>query len=415
MRIACLTQCYPPAVSGASIVARQLAEGMARRGHRVMVVAPSGDGKPRVIQKENLSLVQLRSYHNPLRVRQRFMLNPGQAVFNLLKDFQPDFIHSHDLLQVGLTGVRYARRAGVPICTTLHQLPWFVSNHLPDHPQLRRSVEEALWGYGTWLLRKHNIIVAPTQTVADIVSKRTSLLIDVISNGVDLRAFRPPHSSAEKLDLRTRLNLPTNGPLILHVGQLIHAKRVNRTIEAAARAMMHTEAHLLVVGDGPQKTDLMRLCSRLGISDRTHFTGFVTVRAGLPDVYRAADVFVTASEIETQGIVLLEAAASGLPLVAVNATCIGEIVLDGINGRLTESGDTGAMSEAICEILQNPELSRSMSAWSRNQAEGHAGSKTLDLYERMYNMAAGRDAVPNIPKHGRHEQLYNWISALMRR
>ncbi len=83
----------------------------------------------------------------------------------------------------------------------------------------------------------------------------------------------------------------------------------------------------------------MKLCDSLGITDRVKFTGCISLQDGLPEIYRAASLFVSASEIETQGIVLLEAAASGLPIAAVHATCIPEIVHHGVNGYLAESGD----------------------------------------------------------------------------
>lgn len=411
MRIAHLTQCYPPSVSGAAIFAGQLAEGMAQLGHTVMVIAPSGDGIPRVLQQGNLTLISLRSFHNPLRVRHRIMLNPRHTILGALEEFKPDVIHSHDFFQVGMAGLHYARRAGVPTITTLHQLPWFVSNHLPDHRLLRRFTEEILWGYGGWLLRQFTAFVAPTRTVADVVTMRTSLPARVISNGVDLTTFRPPLSPAEKTASRTKLGLPRGVPMILHVGQLHKAKRVDRAIEAAAQAMRHIGAHLLIVGDGPQKANLIRLCKLHGISDRAHFTGYVTVEMGLPEIYRAADVFVTASEIETQGIVLLEAAASGLPIVTVDATCIGEIVHDGVNGRLAGSGDIGAMGEAIVEILNNEGIAASMREAGRLLATGHANHETIRNYERTYNMLPDMAARSAHPKSSPpHERLYNWLS-----
>ncbi len=201
----------------------------------------------------------------------------------------------------------------------------------------------------------------------------------------------------------------------MHVGQLHRAKRVDRAIKAAAQAMQDTDAHLLVVGDGPQKASLMDLCSSLGIDDRTHFPGYITAETGLPEVYRAADAFITASEIETQGIVLLEAAASGLPIAAVDATCIGEIVHDGVNGYLTGSGDTGAMSEAIRRILRETQIAGEMSAASRSLAENHSNIETIDNYERIYDMLPGREPVTHLRRNSRHERLYNWLAAIVRR
>lgn len=415
MRIAYLTQCYPPAVSGAAIFARQLAEGMAQLGHQVMVIAPGGDGIPRVAQQGNLTLISLRSFHNPLRARQRFVPGPRRRIPHALTEFKPDIIHSHDFFQVGMAGIHFARRAGVPTITTLHQLRWFVSNHLPDHRLLRHFTEEVLWGYGCWLLRQCTVLVAPTRTVAEVVRKRTTLPARVISNGVDLQTFRPPLSSAEKAASRTRLNLPPGIPIILHVGQLHRAKRVDRALEAAAQAMQDTKAHLLVVGDGPLKAALMNLCQTLGIEDRAHFPGYITVEMGLPEVYRAADIFVTASEIETQGIVLLEAAASGLPIAAVDATCIGEIVHNGVNGYLTGSGEAGAMSDAIRRILTEAKIAGAMSVASRRLAENHAHFETVNQYERMYNVLAGREPVMDQPKISRRDRLYNWLAAIVQR
>jgi glycosyltransferase involved in cell wall biosynthesis len=415
MRIAYLTQAYPPIVSGAAIFAGHLAESIARLGHQVMVLAPSGDGTPRVMQQGNLTVISLRSFHNPLRVRQRFMIGPHNTLLDALKEFKPDVIHSHDFFQVGLAGIQYARCAGIPTMTTLHQLPWFVSNHLSKYQFLRHVTEEMLWGYARWLLRQFTGIVAPTQTVANVVTKRTSLPIRVISYGVDLSTFHPPLSSAEKIRSRIRLNLLPGVPIILHVGQLHRAKRVDRAINAAAQAMRDTNAHLLVVGDGPQKASLMDLCKSLGIEDRAHFPGYITAEAGLPEAYRAADVFITASEIETQGIVLLEAAASGLPIAAVDATCIGEIVHDGGNGYLTGSGDIGAMSESIRRILTDAQIAGAMSVASRSLAGNHSNIETIDKYERMYDMLPGREPLTHLPKTSRHERLYNWLAAIVRR
>jgi len=143
---------------------------------------------------------------------------------------------------------------------------------------------------------------------------------------------------------------------------------------------------MLVVGDGRQRDHLIKQCTMLGIAERVHFTGFISKDQGLPDIYRMASVFITASEIETQGIVLLEAAASGLPIVAVNATCIPEIVHDTVNGYLTEPGNNSAMSKAIRMLLKDPETSKAMGRAGRTLAELHNREETFDRHERMYYM-----------------------------
>ncbi len=384
MRIAYITQAYPPILSGASLVAGQLADTMAARGHQVLVIAPSERGRRCLIQNRNLSVLRLRSYRNPLRAHQRFMLFPRGEVLQALYKFHPDVIHSHDPLQMGMLSLEYARQTHVPIATTVHQLPWFVSKNLPDVEEIRAHAEAALWEYAGWLLHQHASVITPSQTVSDMVMQMTGIQAQVISNGVDLSTFHPAISPQEAAAVRAKLGLPLSVPIILHVGQLHTAKRPDCVIRAFAEVIQQSDAYLLIVGDGPQKAELMDMCVKLGIADRTHFPGFISVQQGLAQIYRLSTLFVTASEIETQGIVLLEAVASGLPIAAVRATCIPEIVHQGKNGYLAEAGDIDGLCKAMLKILGSPALARAMGHQSHCLAQRHAIEKTMDAYEQLY-------------------------------
>ncbi|MDQ3005443.1 MAG: glycosyltransferase, partial [Chloroflexota bacterium] len=404
MRIAYLAQSYPPMVSGAAIVAEKLAREMARRGHQVLVIAASDKDQPYITLQENLTVLRLRSVYNPLRVGQRFLLFPRRAVLQALEEFQPDIIHSHEPLQMGWLGLTYAHRAPVPITLTVHQLPGFVSSYLPK--SVRPIVEKSLWTYASWLLRQFTIIITPTRSISTFIQQMTGLYVNVISCGLDLQTFHPPLSADDDLATRQKWNLPSRVPLILHVGRLDTDKHADRVIQAATQTIHQRNAHLVVVGDGRQKKHLIQLCRDLGIEERVHFTGFVSREQGLPELYRMATVFVTASEIETQGIVLLEAAASGLPLVAVNATCIPEIVYDGTNGYLTKSGDTHAMSRSLTSILNDPKLAASMGEVSRALAEGHPNQETFDEHERIYQKMIREKGTQKIPVSAR--AYFHW-------
>jgi 1,2-diacylglycerol 3-alpha-glucosyltransferase len=382
MRIAYLSQSYPPMISGAAFFARDLAEAMARRGHQVLVIAASDKKHPYLDQKENLAVLRLRSFFNPMRVGQRFLPYPRRGVMKALREFQPDVIHMHEPLQMGLLGLEYAKRAKIPTTLTLHQLPWFVASYLPE--RIRPFVEAILWTYARWLLKQFTSIIAPTQTISTIVSQMTGLDTNVIGYGLDLDTFHPPLTPDRESAARQKRNLPPDTPLMLHVGRLDTDKRVDRVILAAAQVMRESAAHLIVVGDGQQKNYLIQLCRNLGIAERVHFTGFVLAGQGLPEIYRMADLFVTASEIETQGIVLLEAAASGLPLVAVCATCIPEIVHHEVNGYLAEPGDIHALAASISKILDNPRLASAMGKQSRTLAEKHDAQIKLEKHENLY-------------------------------
>jgi glycosyltransferase involved in cell wall biosynthesis len=391
-------------VSGAAIFAEKLAKEMASRGHQALVIAASDKDQPYLTLQNNLTILRLRSTYNPMRVGQRFLLFPRYHVLRALDEFQPDIIHSHEPLQMGLLGITHARRAWVPITLTVHQLPGFVASYLPH--VLKPLVEKSLWSYARWLLRSFTTMITPTKTISKFIDQMTGLKAHVISYGLDLQTFHPPLSSEDEHAARNKWNLPPHVPLILHVGRLDTDKHVDRVILAAAQVIYQTDAHLVIVGDGCQKKYLMQRCLDLGIEERVHFTGYISTGQGLPEIYRVASMFVTASEIETQGIVLLEAAASGLPIVAVRATCIPEIVYDGANGYLTKAGDDYAMSQFMIKILNDPIMAESMGRVSRRLAEGHPNQETFDEHERIYHQMVREQGTQEIP--ARVKAYFQW-------
>src|SRR5258706_4476344 len=382
MRIAYLAQSYPPMISGAALVAQQLAEAMAKRGHHVLVIAASDKEYPYHTCEENLTVLRLQSFNNPLRVGQRLISHPRRATMRALRQFQPDIIHAHEPIQMGMLALEYARHTKIPVTITAHQLPWFVASYLPK--VLKPIIEKAIWMLISRALHQYTAIITPTKPISTVIKQKTGLESKVISYGLDLQTFHPLLTSDVRTATRNRLNLPSNVPILLHVGRLDADKNAHAVIRSAAQAMQKTNVHLLVIGDGKEKPALIRLSKALGVADRTHFTGFITVNDGLADIYRVANIFITASEIETQGIVLLEAAASGLPIVAVNATCIPEIVHDHVNGFLVQSGDMNAFSDAIAILFNNPTMEKTMGKEGCIIAKFHTVHHTLYLHEQLY-------------------------------
>jgi glycosyltransferase involved in cell wall biosynthesis len=374
-------------ISGASISAQQTVEAMAQRGHKVLVIAASDREIAYHTYKENITILRLRSFNNPLRVGQRFVLLPHHRVMKALKQFKPELIHTHEPLLMGKLALKHANRARIPVTLTAHQLPWFAASYFPV--QLKPIIEKTIWTYVRISLKRYTTLIAPTQSIGSIIEEETGLKPKVISYGLDLRTFHPPLSPDEETVSRNRLNLPLNIPLLLHVGRLDADKSVENVIRGAAPAIHESEAHLLIVGDGCQKSRLIRLYRELGIERQVHFTGFIDP-AHLPEIYRMANIFVTASEIETQGIVLLEAAASGLPIVAVDATCISEIVHDQINDFLVQPGDIRGFGDAITTLIHDPNRSFTMGSNGRILVNKHDIQNIWVIQENLCREMTGQ-------------------------
>jgi glycosyltransferase involved in cell wall biosynthesis len=369
-------------ISGAALVVEHLATGMAKAGHEVLVIAASDTSRTYTVQKENLTVLRLKSVYNPTRVGQRFTPYSRYSVTSALHKFRPEAIHSHEPMPISLPAIRYAGAMNVPTVLTIHQLPPTTTRHFPGFLQV--MMENLLWGYGRWYTKKFMALITPTETTSIQVRRILERPVNTISNGIDLQIFHPPRLQDEGAAIRQKWNLPMDVPIILHVGRLDPDKYVERVIQAAAQAMDGNNAHLLIVGDGLRKPALMKLCESLGISDRVHFTGFISTRQGLSELYRIAHLFINASEIETQGLVLLEAAASGLPIVAVRASCIPESVHDGINGFLAEPGDIESFGQGISILLRDENKAVQMGRASLALAQQHDNRFTIEAHEKLY-------------------------------
>lgn len=385
MRIAYICQSYPPMVSGAAIVVKRLAKEMNSRGHTVLVISASDKRHSEICQLEGFRHVKLRAVKNPLRVGQTFTLWPSKQIHTHLSQFTPDIVHLHDPLNLGLLALKCAQAMEIPVILTIHQLPIFIAAHFPDISVICGIVEKLLWSYGDWLLHQCACTIVPTQTIAKKVRLHTHDRPEVISNGIDLRLFSPvPEVAGERQYLYEKYAVDPLKPILLHVGRLDADKNVSTFIRAAACALDQVNAHMLVVGDGCQRQELEELCSELDIRERVHFLGYIDQEGDLPALYRRATVFAMASEIETQGIVILEALASGVPVVAFNATCMHELIRDSVNGFLVPPGDEDAMGNRLAGLLSSPAHASKMGRAGRELVKEHAIEKTITNYEQLY-------------------------------
>jgi glycosyltransferase involved in cell wall biosynthesis len=346
---------------------------IASRGHEVLVVTASDRQRAYTDSTAGLKLARLRSFPNPVRVDQRFLLWPRREIAAELQAFHPDVLHLHDPL------------LDIPVVLTVHALPCLVSAYAPALPGLRQGIEAGLWTYANWLRRQCEAVITPSRVIADIVSAHANCRPQVISNGVDLKRFTPcPASLGEGEALRQKYSLDPHLPIILYAGRIDVDKRVDLVVRAAAQAMHTVDAQLLVVGDGRRRAAVIRLSEELGIRHLSHFPGFVPATGDLPGLYRLASVFITASEIETQSLVVLEAAATGLPVVSVRTAAAPEVMEDGVNGYLVAPRDIDAMADRLVLLLRDPVQARAMGQAGRAMVERHSLDRSIEAHEELY-------------------------------
>jgi glycosyltransferase involved in cell wall biosynthesis len=396
LRVLIVTDQYEPMVGGVPTVTRELARGLAERGHAVQVLAPSSTGRSATRAGGRLTVARRGSVRWPWYEDQRLGFLSRAAAGELIGGFAPDVVHVHSPLTLGAAARSAARRRRVPVVYTNHYLPANV-HPTADRADRNKAARVAgalfdvgFYGYLTAFANRCDRVTAPTATALLLLRDHgLRAPSQVVSNGVDLDVYSP---GAADESLRRRYALPAGRPLILSVGRLSPEKRADVLIEAVA-AQDVADTVLVVAGSGPDEGRLRELAARRGVSERVRFLGFIP-GTDLPGLYRLADVFAIASEAELQSLVTMEAMASGLPVVAVNAGALGELVHAGENGFLARPGRAADVAGSFDLLCRDRELRARMSKSGLRIIADHDRHRLLARWESIYSALAIRGTTP---------------------
>ena len=358
MRIALFTNNYLPFCGGVTISVETLRLGLESSGHEAWVFGP------RLTGAEDVSVKVVRYPSIPVATYPEFALAVpySRRIDRLVTALDFDVIHAHHPFLLGPAARRLARRNRRPLVFTYHTRYEKYAHYVPLPLGL---VQAAALRISAGFAARADAVLAPSAVIRDELHARgVRTPIAVVPTGVDLERFRPGDRAAA----RRSLGVGAAAPLVLYVGRLDREKSVDRVLAAFERvASTLPAAQLVLVGQGTETERLRRIARALPVAERIRFLG-LRPHHSLAECYQAADVFLFASETETQGLVLAEAAACGLPAVAVDAPGCDEVVRDGDTGILTK-GDPAALAEAVIGLLLDPERRRAMARRAREIAE----------------------------------------------
>jgi glycosyltransferase involved in cell wall biosynthesis len=349
--------------AGMEMVVVQLTRGLASRGHDVGVTCIEFEGTlGRSLRNEGF--------------RVSLVPTPGIApIFfprklgRWLRDLRPDVVHIHS--GAWIKAARAASWAGVPrVVFTLHGLegdePWHES-------VLNR-----------WAARTTDAIAVVSRPLVDHLAGIDQRKIHVVPNGVDTGRFSP---TPDQATCRRAVGLPVDALIVGHVARLSPVKNQRFLIDAFSRILAgRPDAFLVLVGDGPLRQDLVQFSHQLGAADRILFLG---ERSDLPDLFRSFDVFVLPSLLEGTSMSILEAMASGLPVVASAVGGTPDLLAPGECGVLFDSGDTDAFVLAVNELLASDRMRQDLGMKARRRAEAAFSEQgVISRYEALYERHA---------------------------
>jgi 1,2-diacylglycerol 3-alpha-glucosyltransferase len=382
------TDYFFPELGGIQDSIATISRSLARRGHSIDIYAPRYARQDyRRIGSEvreydlgaNVRVHRRPSFPFPSSTLQSraALLSPIAWTTALGRRMKLDVVHTHSFFGIGLEALLTGACLRIPIIGTNHTTIAGFGPHIPV------SVHRAT-AYVSWFYNRCNLVTAPSRSVFDELGNgRLSRPHHVISNPIDTELFTPAHVD-ECIALRARFRL--SNPTITYAGRLGPEKNLDVLLRAVAKLRdSRVSAELAIAGHGSQEPKLRALARELGITQQVRFLGTLP-QDELAQLLRISDIFALMSTSETQSMVLLQAMASGVPVVAANARALPEFVEPG-NGVLVDPQDPGELARALADLLTSPERRRQLGSSGRLCAERCGIGTVTDGWEALYRSA----------------------------
>ena len=378
MNILMMTNTYLPHVGGVANSVSVFTKEMQRRGHHVVVVAPEYSEE----EHDEPDIIRVPAIQHFNGSDFSMMLPIPNFLVHHLENFRPDIVHSHHPFLLGSTAIRISMKYNVPLVYTQHTMYEQYTHYVPmGHKRMKKFVVILSTGYANM----SNLVIAPSESIAAVLKSRgVNRPIEIIPTGIHVEKFG--YGDGQKV--RASHNIPPDAFVIGHLGRLAPEKNLEFLSKAVALFMQNEpKAHFVVVGYGPSEEQMYRFFLHKNLQNRTHFLGKMQNQE-LIDTYHAMDVFAFSSKSETQGLVLAEAMAAGVPVVAIDASGVREVVLDNINGYVLKSENLQYFADALERIrIMSPQNRESFSSEAKKTAELFSvqvcTSKLLDVYEKL--------------------------------
>ena len=387
MRILMMTNTYLPHVGGVAHSVESFTSAYRSQGHRVVVVAPTFEDMP----EHEVDVVRVPAIEQINGTDFSWRLPIPGFLSTALDRCTPEIVHSHHPFLLGDTALRVAAARSVPVVFTWHTMyEKYVHYLVSDTELFQRFMMQMAVRYANLC----DAVIAPSESIRAIIRDRgVESPVHVIPTGIDVERF----AAGDGHRFRDRRNIPRDAFVIGHTGRLAPEKNLSLLAAAAADCLeqLGERAWFLVVGEGPSSDAIREVFASKNLADRLVAPG--TLKGSeLVDAYAAMDVFAFASLTETQGMVLAEAMAAGVPVVAVSAPGADEVVSDGRNGILVRRADASILAHALLRLASAPaETREQMSSLARKRARElsieRCAEQALQLYHAVIASPRNRD------------------------
>jgi glycosyltransferase involved in cell wall biosynthesis len=385
-----ISDVYFPRVNGVSTSIETFRRQLAALGHETLLIAPayerSDTAEPGIVRIPSRTVLfdpedRMMGYRSVLR------LEP------MLAERRFDLVHIQTPFVAHYAGQALSERLGLPRVETYHTFfEEYLHHYVPFVP--KRWMQALARRFSLRQCNGVHAVVVPSQAMAAVLrSYGVRSPIEIVPTGIE--AERLAHGDGAQF--RRRYGLDPQRPMLAHIGRIAFEKNIDFLL----RMLVHVrhripDVVLVICGEGPARAHLERLTARLGLAGQVLFVGYLDRRNALLDCYRAADAFVFASRTETQGLVLLEAMAQGIPIVSTAVMGTRDI-LEPRRGAVVAAEETRDFAAKVIEVLHDAALRERLSREGVAQAAQWAAprmtERMVELYHRILNRHCRRGGV----------------------
>jgi len=387
MRVLMISDVYFPRVTGVSTSIQTFAREFVAKGHEVTLIAPDYGSSAH----EPFEIIRVPSRYLPIdpedRILQPFRIR-GLTASLASRGF--DLLHIQTPFIAHYSGLALAKRLGIPVVESYHT---FFEQYLHHYVSFvpSRWLRGAARYFSTAQCNAVDALAIPSQAMLDVLARYgVKTRAQVIPTGIELVQF----SRGDGSRFRARYGIPPERPMLVHVSRLAFEKNIEFVLRSFARVVKQVpNALLAIAGEGPAQQPLERLTVQLGLKDNTLFTGYLDRDGSLEDCYSAGSAFIFASRTETQGLVLLEAMALGVPVVSTAVMGTKEVLGDGRGSLIAEENEEDFANKAI-RLLTDRSLRERLSVEAVEHARSWSSpvlaDRMLELYEEVVEKGRGK-------------------------
>lgn len=386
MRIGLFTDTYPPFINGVSTSVQMLENALRKKGHKVFIVTVNSE-KMTYDLENNGRVLRIPGIPTGIYDYRLTTLYPLKAV-NIIKEWDLDVIHTHTEFGIGTFARVIGKQFDIPIVHTYHTMyedyVHYITKGYFDGPS-KKIVEYLTKFYCDKTIEE---LIVPTKKTYDLFKEKYKYdrNVHIIPTGIEIDRFYKEKIDEKKLkEKRKELGIKDDELAILYVGRIASEKSIDFLINNQVEILkQNKKSKLVIVGDGPDLENYKKLVKKHKIEDNVIFTGKVPW-VDVPLYYNLADIFVTASHTETQGLTVIEAMAASLPVVALDDESFRNTVIDGLTGYLFKNKKEYV--SRINELLKDKKKRENMGNQGRINSDTYSSKYFAERVLHVYKLA----------------------------